>query len=230
MTTYAIQSLRASRVGSSGTTYSLELTVGTGNVGNAPSSPYYDPESRVILWDLTGYDGNESIQGTVTVDFSGYSGSQIAKIDFSNNGLRVRKGGVVIKQTDYPPNATMSQIIAANFKNLWNVMHLNDGVSNSLFLKELNLVFTDPDWNLTLTFSQSGTNYRLINDQFNFVTFNQVLSLQLLMEEDGSGSNDLVLSGPVSSAQLSASLPIVLSTSPILSGTSYHKKGGIHIA
>lgn len=204
--------------------YLIGLTVGSGTLVESQAVPSYDENGTRIQWNHTAISAGTSAKGITEIDFHDYNDNSRANIEFTSGSVTQVRGGIVIKQTNYPPKAYFKE----STKSLPN---LNTQLCNALFLYKLDLVYNNNNqWLLSLRFIQPGTKYKLKTNGFKVWTFGTEVILELQMEVDAAGTDQLIITNQViTTDELSNSLQIIPTLSNYTHGDPYFKKGALLI-
>ncbi len=198
--------------------YTLIMKVNPGIPESHPS-PVYNSTNREIDWNLEFLGENREANGSINVDFSGYSSQQISKIFIRDeNALRVSKGGVVIKQTEFPP------VIAFP-----NAVETGD-----LRLDLFSLTKNGTDFNLHLSFAQVGINkYKVAQGVagplIDLVNLSNYWALDLRVEEDNLATGNLNIDYVIPAASISTPISLIVTQNPLTAGEKYHKWGRFYL-
>ncbi|MBI1223554.1 MAG: hypothetical protein GC180_13210 [Bacteroidetes bacterium] len=194
--------------------FNISLYSGSGSPGQTVPL-YYDDLNKSVLWNQTGLDNSYTNEGTFTVDFEYFGEQSMVDINVDSGSGAVRKGGIVLRPTTYPPKPDKGPI-------------LNQTEDDAFDLIEFDLKETTPGlWSLMLKFNPQGSN----SFAFNSATMVSVNGESVFEIRVNPASSSSTMTINLSNLSLPmATVPFAISTSALQTGSDYSKKGVFLIA
>lgn len=211
----------------SGGSFEVKIYMGTGSLDDTVHEATHEENNHRVDWDTSSLPSDQRHMASFTTNFPQYLEDKIAGIFINGN----REGGVIIKQTKFPPKAN-------NEKKGQGIVYENDAESNDFELVFFDVKETSPgNWSLKITLNPTGgADYAL--DSADIVSFlydgDNYDVLQLKVSTDplhipAPSSNPISVNVSNFPFPFGVSIPIVITENDMLDDHIYHKKGMFQI-
>lgn len=210
------------------TGYLVKIYSGTGPLSNSESNATHNDRGYTVTCDLGTKPPGNTYVSKFSTNFNGYPFDRIAGIYFGPVDVANRKGGVVIKQTTFPPKAGNEN----KDKKPEAINYENDAESLAFKVDELDLWESGGQWNIKIDFLPSGTvgfdlvNASMVDFTDNGVTF-KVLEIRVSPRPSGTAPMQVNLNDI--DFAMGVSVPFVITQDALDSNKIYHKKGMFQI-
>ncbi len=200
--------------------YRIDIQVNQGGPSATPPNPVHDAVNKTIVWNLANVSAGYEANGFVNVDFSSYSFSQKAIIQFITDsaGTRLTKGGIVIKQTDFPPITP----------------HPNESEADNLLLEACTLSKNGTNYDLNLSFKHIGNlKYKEANvgglslTKLTNLGGDKALEIRVVVDNTVNGNLNIPFVIPV--LEIGNSIALIPTINTLQVNTGYDKWGAFYL-
>lgn len=197
----------------SGYTFNISVYSGTGPLA-PPVNLFYNSTNKSVDWNLQSADPNQTHVGQFQADFQNFSTTDIIQI-FVNSGAGLQlKGGVVIKQTTFPPKAGMR--VQSGFP-------LNQTESDAFDINTFDFKETSSGiWTLSMELLPVGTNYFSLQSVSNIILDGE-MAIQILVSP---AQNPTILNVLLSNINYTNGLtiPVLISSAALVDNVEYFEQ------